>query len=317
MAPITTNERDGDWLASLARQSTSADNSNRPNNTSKRKRKRGGGGGGADNATGRGDNGATADLPLTKAERIERRERKRAQREERRRSAEEARRNRLARKRQRQGTRGPGVDAAARTPSSRDPKSRAGRSSRRGNNMTPASERALARLSTDLGSTVSRHVRSASAPAKRHRKNSRPPEDVPTINGVPATEPKGKATRRATLRHDSKELQPRKRDYNGQGLVRPTLYLPLDDPSFVPKLELEFAEHVPGFFGRAKTKAAKKQSDGNMLWKRCLRAKEAGKAGESDDGGGGGGGRKKKKKRGGSKAKLAERVDDLMKEGIM
>jgi hypothetical protein len=45
------------------------------------------------------------------------------------------------------------------------------------------------------------------------------------------------------------------------------MFLSLRDPSFVPKLEEEFAEHVPGFFGKQKTKAMKKQLDGNMLWR--------------------------------------------------
>jgi hypothetical protein len=108
-----------------------------------------------------------------------------------------------------------------------------------------------------------------------------PQKIIPTttiiINGLPA-EPSGKATKRSTLRPDSKELQPRIRDYNGQGLVRPSLYLPFNDPSFVPKLELEFHEHVPGFFGKAKKKASKKDED-MMLWKKCLKAKVTGAGG--------------------------------------
>ena len=43
----------------------------------------------------------------------------------------------------------------------------------------------------------------------------------------------------------------------------------------------EFAEHIPGFFGRAKTKSAKKRVDASMLWKRCLSKKSA----EEDEGG--------------------------------
>jgi hypothetical protein len=54
---------------------------------------------------------------------------------------------------------------------------------------------------------------------------------------------------------------------------------------------MEFAEHVEGFFGKAKTKAAKKQADENMLWKRCLEVKK------TDESGGGGGGKKRKKKK--------------------
>jgi hypothetical protein len=92
-------------------------------------------------------------------------------------------------------------------------------------------------------------------------------------------------------------LQPRVRDYNGQGLVRPSLYIPFNDPSFVPKLEIEFEEHVPGFFGKAKKKAAKKQADQDMLWRRCLKAKEEGKTmGSSKKG--------KRAKSGGTKEKV-------------
>jgi len=63
-------------------------------------------------------------------------------------------------------------------------------------------------------------------------------------------------------------IQPRKRDYGGLGLTRPSLLLSLRDHSFVPKLQEEFTEHVAGFFGKQRTKAMKKQLDGNMLWKR-------------------------------------------------
>ena len=76
---------------------------------------------------------------------------------------------------------------------------------------------------------------------------------------------KGKAT--AGYRLNDEVVQPRRRDYGGLGLARPSMFLSLRDPSFVPKLEEEFAEHVPGFFGKQKTKAMKKQLDGNMLWR--------------------------------------------------
>ena len=67
---------------------------------------------------------------------------------------------------------------------------------------------------------------------------------------------------------DEYSIQPRNRDYGGIGLARPTLFLPFDDPSFFPRLEQEFLEHIPGFFGKTRTKAMKKQLDGNMLWKK-------------------------------------------------
>lgn len=76
---------------------------------------------------------------------------------------------------------------------------------------------------------------------------------------------KGKAT--SGNRLNDEMIQPRRRDYGGLGLARPSIFISLRDPSFVPKLEEEFAEHVPGFFGKQKTKSMKKQLDGNMLWR--------------------------------------------------
>lgn len=76
---------------------------------------------------------------------------------------------------------------------------------------------------------------------------------------------KGKAT--AGNRLSDEMVQPRRRDYGGLGLKRPSIFISLRDPSFVPKLEEEFGEHIPGFFGKQKTKAMKKQLDGNMLWR--------------------------------------------------
>mmetsp|Transcript_4606 Transcript_4606/g.5113 ORF Transcript_4606/g.5113 Transcript_4606/m.5113 type:complete len:348 (-) Transcript_4606:194-1237(-) len=87
---------------------------------------------------------------------------------------------------------------------------------------------------------------------------------------------KGKVTSKQQQLTDD-ALQPRKRDYNGLGLARPSLFLSLRDPSFVPRLENEFSEHVETFFGRkVRSKAMKKQMDGNMLWRRLLREKEEG-----------------------------------------
>jgi hypothetical protein len=61
------------------------------------------------------------------------------------------------------------------------------------------------------------------------------------------------------------------------GLARPSLYLSLDEPSFPARLSQEFAEHVPGFFGKQRTKAMKRQLDGNMLWRQMLAAKKQSK----------------------------------------
>jgi hypothetical protein len=273
-------ESEGDWLASLARQSAYSESNPKPNDSLQRRGK----GGGAGNIS--VNNIRSPGGFLTKAQRIERRDQKRAQREERKRSAEEARQQRLARKRQKIKH---GSDSAvAKPPSSGGttrPRNSHERAGKRG--MTTNSKRALSRLSNSLESTVSSHAQKCKAAAitrqsiRKGKDKKQPPVDaslpqVTVVNGLPA-EPSGKATKRSTLRADSKELQPRVRDYNGQGLVRPSLYIPFNDPSFVPKLEIEFEEHVPGFFGKAKKKAAKKQADQDMLWRRCLKAKEEGK----------------------------------------
>eukprot|EP00978_Attheya_sp_CCMP212_P043986 scaffold296620_cov33-Attheya_sp.AAC.2 len=77
----------------------------------------------------------------------------------------------------------------------------------------------------------------------------------------------GKAAAGRTIKGDGSSMQPRKRDYGGLGLARPTSCLSLRDPSFLPLLHQEFAEHnVPGFVGKQRTNAMKKQLDGNMHW---------------------------------------------------
>jgi hypothetical protein len=78
---------------------------------------------------------------------------------------------------------------------------------------------------------------------------------------------RGKATS-GSGKYDEDMVQPRKRDYGGLGFARPSMFLSLRDPSFIPKLEDEFAEHIPGFFGKQRTKAMKRQLDGNMLWRK-------------------------------------------------
>lgn len=80
--------------------------------------------------------------------------------------------------------------------------------------------------------------------------------------------------RRKRQRDDSH--QPRPSDYGGIGLARESLKISFDDPSWQPKLEEEFAEHISGFFGKQRTKAMKKQLDGNMLWRQLLSAKQKG-----------------------------------------
>jgi hypothetical protein len=70
-------------------------------------------------------------------------------------------------------------------------------------------------------------------------------------------------------------VQPRGKDYGGIGLARNSLFISFLDPSHVPKLEEEFEEHIPGFFGKTHTKAMKRQLDGNMLWRKMAEQKKA------------------------------------------
>jgi hypothetical protein len=76
------------------------------------------------------------------------------------------------------------------------------------------------------------------------------------------------ATKLKKKKLTQESLQPRNCDYSGIGLARESLWIPFSDPSLAPKLEEEFQEHIPGFFGKQRTKAMKKQLDGNMLWRK-------------------------------------------------
>ena len=105
-------------------------------------------------------------------------------------------------------------------------------------------------------------------------------------------------------RWDEVGIQPRSRDYGGIGLARPSLFLSFDDPSWLPKLEQEFAEHVPGFFGKQRTKAMKKQLNANMLWKRLLNEKQQ----QNNP-------RKRKKLNHVTKASTDDRVEALLRTG--
>lgn len=71
-----------------------------------------------------------------------------------------------------------------------------------------------------------------------------------------------------------KFFQPKKSNYSGIGVARNSMYIEFIDPSYYPKLEEEFNEHIVGFYGKQRTKAMKKQMNGNMLWKRLLDTKE-------------------------------------------
>lgn len=80
-------------------------------------------------------------------------------------------------------------------------------------------------------------------------------------------------------------LQPRKCDYGGLGLARPSLFISVQDLSWKPQLEEEFTQHIPGFFGKQRTKAMKKQLDGDMLWRRRLNEKKERDAAKQKKGG--------------------------------
>jgi hypothetical protein len=115
----------------------------------------------------------------------------------------------------------------------------------------------------ELESTLHGCISTKDEPDILHRQAYQPPESAK----------KGKATSGNVLSED--RIQPRPRDYGGLGLARPSMLIPLRDPSFVPKLEEEFAEHVPGFFGKQRTKAMKRQLDGNMLWRQLSEKRAA------------------------------------------
>lgn len=297
MAPNNSSNTVENWIASLARQSASAEMSpkQRGHNSN-------------DHNCGNGDSGRSNGGALTKIQRMERRDQKRIQREDRKRLAEVARQQRLVKKRRKlnadcvKGIPAPTPSVKGKTTGREE------RTVKR--RMTTQSKQALARLSTNLESTLSSCVQKSIAAStnprqskcKYHTTRSQPQQTI--VNGVPA-EPNGKATKSSTFRPESKELQPRMRDYNGQGLVRPSLFIPFNDPSFKPKVEMEFEEHIPGFFGKAKQKAAKKQSDQNMLWKKCLQAKL------DEDEKSGVGAEKTKRRR------VDTRVEELMRRGVI
>ena len=230
--PMSEAAGDSDWLLSLASRAVATDGANSSKSSSH------------------------CHPTLSKAERIERRRRKNAEREQRRKQAIEKKRS----------TRRNPDQATANTASM---KAKEPRPKKKNEGFSRASKRTLHELAARVSEAHSSSFEQAPRKTTKRKARDQGDECVTLKNGVSA-EPKGKATKQSTLRHDSKELQPRARDYNGQGLARPSIFLQLNDPSFLPKLELEFGEHIEGFFGRAKTKSAKKQEARGMLWKRCL-----------------------------------------------
>lgn len=78
----------------------------------------------------------------------------------------------------------------------------------------------------------------------------------------------------ASVSNRKLNLQPRRSDYGGIGLARESIYIPLDVNGWRGKLCKKFREHIPGFFGKQRTKAMKKQTDGDMLWRQRLAIKQ-------------------------------------------
>lgn len=103
--------------------------------------------------------------------------------------------------------------------------------------------------------------------------------------------------------------QPRRSNYGGIGLARASLWIDLQDPSYRPKLEQEFAEHIPGFYGKQRTKAMKKQLDGNMLWRQLLQKRQQEAISSSIVGG--------KKSRRKKNINSNEQVESLIRSGAL
>jgi hypothetical protein len=113
-------------------------------------------------------------------------------------------------------------------------------------------------------------------------------------------------------------LPPRPSDYGGCGLARSSLHVDLRDPSFIPRLEREFAEHIEGFKTKVISKSMKKQLDGNMLWRQLQQSKQQPRIGS------GGAGKKSaplmQKKIHGRKLadmKPDDRVEAMIKAGLI
>jgi len=98
---------------------------------------------------------------------------------------------------------------------------------------------------------------------------------------TPIKEPKGKATKNSSYQNTTKgmtEIQPTKKDYNGLGFAKPSLYLHFRDVSFRAKYIHEFYDHVDGFNGKFNKGYSYKDSSNDnsntMLWKKLLNDKK-------------------------------------------
>ena len=86
-----------------------------------------------------------------------------------------------------------------------------------------------------------------------------PKWELPTVSDLLPPSARKKKAVKMSDESGCKILQPRPADYNGQGVARPSLYLDYMSPDFSPRFFSQFGEHVPGFFGKVKTGAMKKQ----------------------------------------------------------
>jgi hypothetical protein len=89
-----------------------------------------------------------------------------------------------------------------------------------------------------------------------------------------ALNPSGTSTKKRKRVPFNDSVQPRSSDYGGIGLARPSLWIPLNDPSSIPRIQEEFAEHIPGFYGKQRTKAMKKQLNKKMIWRQMTNKNE-------------------------------------------
>mmetsp|Transcript_27435 Transcript_27435/g.64300 ORF Transcript_27435/g.64300 Transcript_27435/m.64300 type:complete len:293 (+) Transcript_27435:100-978(+) len=244
-----------DWIASLARENAS--------------------GGGGD-----GNKGASAIIP-SKEDRKRKRESKKRRREEERNRKELHKRQQQQQQQKRSDAT---TDGASRAPKAAPAKAVASSSS--------SSFLRLSKFRLRRCSDLLRAIRADVEPKKNKKERSTPFYDLPrTVNpkNPRTSHPYGELSRRTNRRGGKRSwsansIQPLASDYSGIGLARISLYIEFSDPSYYPKLEEEFNEHIPGFFGKQRTKAMKKQTDGNMLWRRLANEKKNKK--KSDGGGG-------------------------------
>ncbi|KAL3911890.1 MAG: hypothetical protein SGILL_007106 [Bacillariaceae sp.] len=124
----------------------------------------------------------------------------------------------------------------------------------------------IKRISTSL-ETVRQNLYGSSGSAKHN---------IQLYNAITAAKTIATKKRKLNKSWSKDSIQPRPSDYSGIGLARQSLYIEFVDPSYFPKLEEEFREHIPGFFGKQRTKAMKKQTDGKMLWRQLQDRKSSG-----------------------------------------